>query len=259
MRLALCIEYDGAGYNGWQRQNVGLGVQQVIEDCVSSVANEQIAVICAGRTDTGVHATGQIAHFDTIALRSNRGWMLGINSALPDDIAVRWVQEVATDFHARFDALTRSYHYRILNRLARSALERNRCWWIHQQLDADAMHEASQALLGEHDFSAFRAAGCQANRPNREITALKVRRSGDWIDLTITGNAFLQHMVRNITGTLVAVGNQQRPISWAAEVLASRDRCAAGVTAPPQGLFLTQVSYPDSVGFQVDSMHSAGL
>ncbi len=248
MRLALGIEYDGCAYNGWQRQRVGRGVQEVLEHCVAQVADHDVDVICAGRTDTGVHASGQVGHFDTESVRSMRGWLLGINSALPDDISVRWVQPVDDEFHARFSALSRSYRYRILNTLVRSALERDRCWWVYQPLDAAAMHRAGQHLLGEHDFSAFRAAGCQANTPNRELQSLSVERDGDWITLEVSGNAFLQHMVRNITGTLVAVGSGQQPEAWVGEVLASRDRKRAGITAPPQGLTLTRVDYPASFG-----------
>ncbi len=245
MRLAVGIEYDGSAYNGWQRQKVGAGVQERVEDALCRVANHELEVTCAGRTDTGVHATGQVAHFDTESQRSGRGWLLGANSNLPDDIAVTWVREVPDDFHARYTATARSYRYRILNRLVRSAIHRQRAWWIHQPLDAARMHEAAQALVGEHDFSAFRAAGCQASTPNRCITHIAVGRSGDWLTLEVTANAFLQHMVRNITGTLAAIGMGDAPVEWAAEVLASRDRTAAGVAAPPQGLTLVAVEYPE--------------
>lgn len=244
MRLAIGIEYDGSNYNGWQRQRVGSGVQAVLEKAASAVADEPVEITCAGRTDTGVHASGQVGHFDTEAKRSDRGWLLGINSALPDDVNLRWVKPVSDDFHARFSALSRSYRYRILNRLVRSSLERQRCWWFHAPLDADAMHEAGRELLGEHDFSAFRAAGCQANSATRELQFLRVRRDGDWITLDIRANAFLQHMVRNITGTLVSVGSGDNPASWVGDVLRSGDRKQGGITAPPQGLTLTHVEYP---------------
>ena len=246
MRLALGIEYDGGAYNGWQRQRVGRGVQEVLEHSAGQVADHDVDIVCAGRTDAGVHASGQVAHFDTESIRSERGWLLGINSALPDDISVRWVKPVSDDFHARFSATGRRYRYRILNTLVRSALERDRCWWVYQPLDAEAMHRAGQHLLGEHDFSAFRAAGCQAKTPNRELTSLTVERDGDWLVLKVAGNAFLQHMVRNITGTLVAVGSGQQPEAWVGEVLASKDRKLGGITAPPQGLTLTHVDYPAS-------------
>jgi tRNA pseudouridine38-40 synthase len=204
MRVALGIEYDGTAYNGWQRQRSGLGVQQVLEHAIGQVADEAVGIVCAGRTDSGVHASGQVAHFDTSARRSERGWLLGANSNLPDDINVTWVKPVDDGFHARFSATARSYRYRILNRLVRSALFRHRAWWVHEALDHQRMHEAAQALLGEHDFSAFRAAGCQASGSVRQITSIRVSRDGDWILLDVTANAFLQHMVRNITGTLVA-------------------------------------------------------
>ena len=159
MRIALGIEYDGTSYNGWQRQKNGIGVQQRLEEALAMVANEAVEVVCAGRTDTGVHASGQVAHFDTSADRSERGWLLGANTNLPPDISVSWVQQVSDEFHARFSATSRSYRYVILNRLQRSALHRHRAWWVHQPLDEKIMHEAAQSLLGEHDFSAFRAAG----------------------------------------------------------------------------------------------------
>ncbi len=248
MRLAVGIEYDGTAYNGWQRQKTGLGVQQRLEEALATVADHDLELTCAGRTDTGVHASGQVAHFDTASQRSARGWLLGANSNLPDDIALTWVTDAPADFHARFSATARSYRYRILNRLVRSALHRHRSWWVHQPLDADRMHAAAQALIGEHDFSAFRAAGCQASSANRHVRSVSVTREGDWIALDITANAFLQHMVRNITGTLAAIGMGEEAVGWAAEVLASRDRTAAGIAAPPQGLTLVSVEYPASLG-----------
>ncbi len=247
MRIALGIEYDGTAYNGWQRQKTGLGVQQRVEEALCRVADHDIEVTCAGRTDTGVHATGQVVHFDTDSRRGDRGWLLGANSNLPDDISVIWSKRVDDDFHARFSATGRNYRYQILNRLQRSALHRDRAWWVYQPLDAQRMHEAAQSLLGEHDFSSFRAAGCRANTPNRNITHVAVERAGDWLTLTISANAFLQHMVRNITGTLATVGLHEQPVSWLAEVLASRDRKAGGIAAPPHGLTLVSVDYPSAL------------
>ncbi len=212
------------------------------------VANEAIEVVCAGRTDTGVHASGQVVHFDTGSERSDRGWLLGANSNLPDDINVTWARRVDDAFHARFSATSRSYSYRVLNRLERSALYRNRAWWVYQPLDSDAMHEAALCLLGRHDFSAFRAAGCQASTAEREITAIAVRRDGDWITLTVTANAFLQHMVRNISGSLAAVGLGEQDVAWISKVLASGDRKAGGIAAPPHGLTLVRVGYPAEFG-----------
>jgi tRNA pseudouridine38-40 synthase len=248
VRIALGIEYDGTSYNGWQRQKNGIGVQQRLEEALASVANEPVDVVCAGRTDTGVHASGQVVHFDTSADRGERGWLLGANTNLPPDISVSWVRQVSEDFHARFSATSRRYRYVILNRLQRSALHRHRAWWVYQPLDEKIMHEAAQSLLGEHDFSAFRAAGCQAHSATRELTSISVARHDDWVILDVTANAFLMHMVRNITGTLAAIGQGEQPIEWIREVLESRDRTLGGVTAPPHGLTLVAVDYPEGFG-----------
>lgn len=244
MRIAIGLEYDGTAYNGWQRQRTGLGVQSLVEDAISKVANEAIEVTCAGRTDTGVHASAQVVHFDTQSEREPHGWLLGANSNLPDDISVTWAQLVDDSFHARFSATSRSYHYLILNRLQRSALYRDRAWWVYSGLDAERMHRAAQCLLGRHDFSAFRAAGCQASTAIRDITTISVTRESDWLHLNVTANAFLQRMVRNIMGTLVAIGCGDESEGWAREVLASRDRKQGGIAAPPHGLTLVEVTYP---------------
>jgi tRNA pseudouridine38-40 synthase len=251
MRIAIGIEYDGTAYNGWQRQTSGVGIQERLEEALSRVADHPVDAVCAGRTDTGVHATGQVAHFDTTSDRTPRGWLLGTNSNLPEDICVSWVRPVVDDFHARYSATSRSYEYRILNRLQRSALHRHRAWWVHEPLDARRMAEAGRPLIGKHDFSAFRAAGCQSSTPVREITALSVVRDGDWLTISVTANAFLQHMVRNIVGTLAAIGRGDEAPGWAAEVLESRDRTRAGMAAPPQGLTLVAVTYPPGFGISV--------
>ena len=248
MRIALGIEYDGTAYNGWQRQRVGLGVQERLEDALCLVADQNVEAICAGRTDTGVHAAGQVAHFDTTSQRRERSWVLGVNTNLPDDISVTWAREVDEEFHARFSATSRTYQYLILNRLQRSALYRRRAWWVYEPLDVVQMQVAAAALVGEHDFSAFRAAGCQASHATREITALTLERQGDFILLAVSANAFLQHMVRNITGTLVSIGRGDEKPEWIADVLAGRDRTAAGVAAPPHGLTLVAVEYPAEFG-----------
>jgi tRNA pseudouridine38-40 synthase len=248
MRIALGIEYDGTSYNGWQRQNNGIGVQQRLEEALAVVANEDIEVVCAGRTDTGVHASGQVVHFDTSAERSDRGWLLGANTNLPPDVSVSWVRHVSDEFHARFSATERSYRYVILNRLERSALHRQRAWWVYEPLDATVMHEAAQYLLGQHDFSAFRAAGCQAKSARRELTSIGVQRDGDWVTVSVSANAFLMHMVRNITGTLAVVGRGEQAPAWVAEVLKSRDRTIGGITAPPHGLTLVSINYPEEFG-----------
>ena len=223
-------------------------MQERLEDALQRVADHPVDVTCAGRTDTGVHASGQVVHFDSPSDRDDRGWLLGANSNLPADVSVIWVRRVEDDFHARFTATGRNYRYRILNRLERSALHRHRAWWVYEPLDAERMHEAAQHLLGEHDFSAFRAAGCRANTPNRNITSISVHRSGDWITLDVSANAFLQHMVRNITGTLATVAEGVQEPAWVKAVLESGDRKKGGVAAPPHGLTLVSVDYPAGHG-----------
>ncbi len=257
MRIALGIEYDGTAYNGWQRQLTGLGVQELLEKALRRVANEQVECFCAGRTDTGVHASAQVVHFDTAAERSRRGWLLGLNSNLPDDVNVTWVQPVADDFHARYSATARHYRYLILNRLVRSSLFRHRAWWFYQPIDVALMQQAADCLLGEHDFSAFRAAGCQARTARRKVSRLQVTRSADWLAIDISANAFLQHMVRNISGLLVTIGAGERSPEWAAEVLSGRDRTRAAVAAPAHGLTLVGVDYP--AAFEVPAMTTLQL
>lgn len=245
MRLAAGIEYDGSGFYGWQRQRQSPTVQACLEDALGQVADHPVQVHCAGRTDTGVHARCQVVHFDTQAERAERAWVLGANTHLPAGIAVLWVRAVADDFHARFSARRRRYRYRILNRWIRPALERHRVAWIRHPLDAEAMNKAAVDLVGEHDFSSFRAVGCQARSPVRTVySASVVRRDAElWFD--IEANAFVYHMVRNIAGSLIAVGRGQQPPGWIGELLRLRDRCAAGVTAPAQGLYFIAPSYPE--------------
>lgn len=248
MRIALGIEYDGTAYIGWQRQKHGVGVQTPIEAALARVADEVVEAHCAGRTDTGVHASAQVIHFNSSARRSERNWLLGINSNLPADICALWVAFVEPDFHARYSATSRTYRYRILNRVTRSALERHRAWWVHRPLNESAMRSAASCLIGEHDFSAFRAAGCQASTPRRDLRVIDIERQGEWLTVTITANAFLQRMVRNIVGVLVTVGAGEQPPGWAKEVLESRDRTRGGVAAPAHGLTLIDVTYPDRFG-----------
>jgi tRNA pseudouridine38-40 synthase len=247
-RLAIGIEYDGTGYCGWQRQDHALSIQQVVEEALSRVADATVAVNAAGRTDAGVHARGQVAHFDTDAERAPRAWLLGTNSNLPPDVSVSWVATVADDFDARYSAVARTYEYLILNRAARSALHHHRAWWVHGALDVAAMQAAAPLVLGEHDFSAFRAAQCQARSPRRDLQLLEVRREGAFIRVTCRANAFLHHMVRNLVGSLVRIGRGEERPGWLREVLEGRDRRAAGMTAAACGLYLARVHYPAACG-----------
>ncbi len=244
MRLAAGVEYDGSGFFGWQRQRQSPTVQECLEAALSQVSDHPITVHCAGRTDAGVHAFCQVVHFDTDAARRERSWVLGTNSRLHPGITLLWAREVDKDFHARFRAERRQYRYRILNRWVRPAIDRGRVAWMRRPLDAGRMHAAAQALVGEHDFSSFRAVGCQAKSPVREVHRIAVRRDACEIVIEIEANAFVYHMVRNIAGTLIAIGQGERPVSWAGEVLVARDRTVAGITAPAEGLYFMAPSYP---------------
>jgi tRNA pseudouridine38-40 synthase len=248
MRLALGLEYDGRAYAGWQHQGHSRAVQTVVEEALAKVADHPLRVTAAGRTDSGVHATLQVIHFDTEVVRSARGWMLGTNSNLPPDVSVQWVVPVPDEFSARRSALARTYRYLIDNRLARPALSHGRATWERRPLDAARMHEAAQVLLGEHDFSAFRALSCQARSARRRIALLRVWREGELVLFEIRANAFLHHMVRNIAGSLLAIGAGEQPVAWLGELLAARDRAVAGATARPDGLYLTDVEYPAAFG-----------
>jgi tRNA pseudouridine38-40 synthase len=247
-RIAALLEYDGSDYAGWQSQAHAKSLQETVEKAIAFVAGEPISAACAGRTDAGVHAVGQVIHFDTAAVRSPRAWVLGANTRLPPDIALQWAGEVAGDFHARHTALRRIYRYYILNSSARSALKHLRSAWIHRALDAEAMHGAAQALLGEHDFSAFRSIECQSKSSRRRIESVAVRRDGDCVWLEISANAYLHHMVRNIVGTLLEVQRDADPVGAMRRVLASGDRRLAGITAPAAGLYLWRVEYPAICG-----------
>ncbi|MEO0950813.1 MAG: tRNA pseudouridine(38-40) synthase TruA [Pseudomonadota bacterium] len=247
-RIALGVEYDGTRFCGWQRQDHCESVQGALERALSVVANEAITVHCAGRTDTGVHGTGQVVHFNCAAERPPDAWILGGNSNLPDDVAIRWSREVGDDFHARFDAIERRYRYLILTGRSRSALYAHRAWWIHERLDAEAMQAASVPLLGEHDFTSFRAAGCQSNSPIRDLRQIRVRAHGDWIVVDVAANAFLMHMVRNMVGLLRVAGRGEADAAAVADILAARDRTLSAAAAPSCGLYLTEVHYPESRG-----------
>jgi tRNA pseudouridine38-40 synthase len=253
MRIALGIEYDGTDFCGWQVQNGTRTVQGAVEAALSKVANHPVQVVCAGRTDAGVHAVGQVVHFDSDAPRSMRSWLLGANSNLPRDVGVTWAQAVDSEFSARFAATARSYRYVILNRMTRPAVLRDRVCWQHRPLDEGLMQSAARHLLGEHDFSSFRALACQARHPVRTIHRLEVARSGDFIHIDVTANAFLHHMVRNIAGVLMTVGEGEKPVEWTAELLAARDRTVGGVTAPAGGLYLVAVEYPLRFGLSEEA------
>jgi len=244
MRIALGIEYDGTDYFGWQRQSEGRTVQGCVEQALSRVADHPVGVVCAGRTDTGVHATGQVVHFDTHATREPENWVRGCNANLPADIRVQWATQVPDSFHARFAAVQRHYRYIILNRVTTSALLHDRVCGEYMPLDTARMATAGRQLIGEHDFSSFRAAACQAKSPVRTIHELDVRRSGDFVYLDVRANAFLHHMVRCIAGVLIAVGRGEQSPAWVGEVLAATDRTVSGFNAPPGGLYLVAVRYP---------------
>jgi tRNA pseudouridine38-40 synthase len=243
-RFAAGIEYDGTAYCGWQSQPHAPSIQAELNRALSMVAAEAIECVGAGRTDSGVHSIGQVAHFETPVVRSARSWLLGANTNLPEDISVLWVRPVSADFHARFSAVSRSYRYMILNRQVRSALQRERVWWVYHPLDHEQMHTAAQQLLGKHDFSAFRASACQSNTPVRVMEHINVTRAGDYLQIDCKANAFLHHMLRNIVGSLVRVGQGEETVEWLGEVLRGRDRTRSGITAPAAGLTLTSVGYP---------------
>jgi len=247
-RVAAIVEYDGTDFSGWQSQAHSVSLQDTVQDAVGFVAGHPVVTICAGRTDAGVHATGQVIHFDTVAVRTPRAWVLGVNTKLPPAIALQWAGEVTAGFHARHAAIRRIYRYIILNRSARSALQRTRTAWIHRSLDAGAMHSAAQVLVGEHDFSAFRSIECQSKTPVRKVERIEVQRTGDTVWVEIEANAYLHHMVRNIVGTLLDVQREPDPKAAMARILAGGERREAGVTAPAAGLYLWRVEYPAAFG-----------
>ena len=247
-RIALGIEYDGSRFAGWQVQHHAETVQQAVEAALSVVADRPVSVACAGRTDTGVHALEQVVHFDCDVKRDLRAWVFGTNSNLPKAVSVLWAKPVPADFHARYSALARRYRYVILSRPVRPTFLARRVTWDYRTLDERRMRIAAGFLLGEHDFSAFRAVSCQARTAVRTISQLDVQRHGDFIVIDVEANAFLHHMVRNIAGVLMAIGAGEREVDWAKAVLESRDRRQGGVTAPPYGLYLMRVTYPAEYG-----------
>lgn len=243
MRIALGLEYDGSGFCGWQSQAGGGGVQNVLESALSMIADEPTRVVCAGRTDAGVHALGQVVHFDTAAVRPDTAWVRGVNAHLPASVAVRWAQPVSTDFHARFSALGRRYRYLLLNRPERPGLLARRVGWFHRSLDAVVMSAAATMVLGEHDFSAFRSIECQAKSPIKILRRVDIVRYGDLIVFEFEASAFLHHMVRNLVGALVSVGRGAHPPEWLGAILAGRDRSRAAPTFEACGLYFAGVDY----------------
>lgn len=248
-RYAFGLEYDGGAFSGWQSQQGERTVQDAVERALGIVADEPVHLVAAGRTDAGVHASGQVVHAEVHCRRSLKGWLRGANSNLPPDVAVVWAREVEERFHARYSAVARHYRYLVCERDARPVLARHRAAWSYRSLDERRMQAAASRLLGEHDFSAFRGAGCQAASPRRDLRGLSVTRLAPrWIAFDVTANAFLYHMVRNLVGTLLKVGEGEADVEWPARVLAAGDRRGAGPTAPAQGLTLTGVDYPRGFG-----------
>jgi len=246
-RYALCVEYAGAAYNGWQRQSTGnvRCVQTEVEKALSRIANHPVSIICAGRTDTGVNGTYQVIHFDCQFDRPERALVMGTNTHLPDDIAIKWAQRVPDSFHARFSALERRYRYVIYSAPVKPAVLARGITWTHKKLDPERMQLAGNHLIGEHDFSSYRAVACQAKSPVRTVKELNVYRSGDLIVIDVRANAFLHHMIRNIAGVLMKIGAGEADVGWSRDVLEARDRRDGGVTAPPWGLYFVDVKYPD--------------
>jgi tRNA pseudouridine38-40 synthase len=244
MKFALGVEYLGTDFHGWQLQKSGIRtVQQVVEEAISSIADHPVRVFCSGRTDAGVHAIEQVVHFETEVKREEKAWLFGGNVNLPYDVNFKWVKQVEDDFHARFDAYARQYHYKIHNTPVRSALVAARSLWEPRVLDVGAMNKAAEYLLGEHDFSAFRGSLCQAKSPIKTIEHINLTQGANEILLDIKANAFLHHMVRNIVGTLLKVGRGERKVEWVKEVLDSKQRKQAGATAEPQGLYFVKAFY----------------
>jgi tRNA pseudouridine38-40 synthase len=254
MRYAACIEYHGASFSGWQAQKFSVRtVQEELESALSKVADHNVSVVTAGRTDTGVHASHQIVHFDSDSTRKHDAWVLGANRFLPRDVRVTWVTDVPDSFHARFAAVSRSYRYIIYNRRVSSATLENLTTFEARRLDIDAIKVAASSLLGRHDFSSFRAAGCQASSPVRTVSNVQIGNKGEFIWLDISANAFLQHMVRNIAGALIEVGYGKRADNWIDELLTVCDRTKGSITAEPNGLYLCGVDYPPE--FQLPSKY----
>ncbi|WP_394809498.1 tRNA pseudouridine(38-40) synthase TruA [Nitrosomonas sp.] len=243
MRIVLVLEYDGSRYCGWQSQPAGCSIQDALETALSKIAKEAIRVITAGRTDAGVHALYQVVHFDTLAQRPTSAWIRGVNALLPGNIAILWATEASEKFHARYSAIERRYIYLLLNHPVRPGTHDKKIGWYHQPLALEKMQTASNILIGEHDFSSFRSAECQAKSPIRTMTQLNITRHGNLLIFDLRANAFLQHMVRNIIGCLVYIGKGKYSAEWMYELLESRNRIYAAPTFSPAGLYLVGVKY----------------
>lgn len=248
MRVALGLSYDGIAFQGWQTQPGGRTVQDTLEAALTSFLSHPVKTICAGRTDTGVHALNQVVHVDTDAVRTQESWIRGLNALLPTTVAVQWAQPVSDKFHARFAAQSRDYIYIVRNDRVRSPLLHGRVGWVYRPLDLHLMQQAAQRLLGEHDFSCFRSSMCQATNPVRCLHAIEISGRAPFLFFEFKANAFLHHMIRNIMGTLVYVGLGRQPPEWVDELLIQRDRRRAAPTFAPDGLYLARVSYPDEFG-----------
>jgi tRNA pseudouridine38-40 synthase len=253
MRIALGVEYDGSLFSGWQSQVSGCTIQDTLQAALSSIAGETIAIVAAGRTDSGVHALEQVVHYDTNAQRPLSAWVRGVNSLLPKSVAVLWAQAVPEEFHARFSAQARSYRYVLLNRPVRSAVHHGKIGWFHAPLEVELMQVAANYLIGEHDFTSFRAAECQAKSPIKTLSQLDIMRQGDLIIFDLTAGAFLHHMVRNIVGCLIYVGKGKHPQQWLQQVLQACNRSLAAPTFAPDGLYLRRISYEAKWGLPAES------
>jgi tRNA pseudouridine38-40 synthase len=244
MRYALALEYDGSDFLGWQKHHTGATIQVAVERALSFVANEPVLVVCSGRTDARVSARCQVVHFDSDVVRNERAWLLGANTQLPDSVRGLWIQQMPDAFHARYSARARRYRYSLLIRSVKPAINRQFLSWYREPLDVGLMHQAAQQILGEQDFSAFRTIHCQAKHPVRHLQCLNVSQVGEHIYFDVQANAFLHHMVRNLVGSLILIGKQERPVSWMKTLLDGKDRTLAGPTASAEGLMFLGALYP---------------